>query len=534
MTVLSDSTVVSSRSRLELAVEPGERWWGGAIEDGAAMPFGQTPFERNLGVPESIDNSLAGRPSNQSAPLLLSTAGRFVWSEHPFEFSFQAGLLQVTGHELQMFETGGTLRDAFLAASDRFFPASGSAPAREMFSSPQYNTWIEQPYLPTQQSVLTYARALLDSGQKPGVLIIDDSWATGYGTWSFDEGRFPQPRQMVDQLHDWGFRVMLWLVPFISADSAAFRHLEREGMLVCGSNGQTALRRWWNGVSALLDVSNPAAVTWLTDQLDALVREVGIDGFKFDGGDVRDFYPDDITLQASDPVEKTQAWAAIGLRYPFNEFRACWRMGGQPLAQRLQDKRPVWGPEGIGSLVPEMLAQGMIGHAFTCPDMIGGGEIDAMTGQATIDQEFFVRYAQIAALSPMAQFSVNPSRVLDPTHLGAVEQAFALRDKLLPEILLLVEHAARTGEPIIRPMAYHQAGTEHLNDQYFLGPDLFVAPITEKGAAQRTVFVPEGRWEQDRTGVVFEGPAIFTIEVDLATIPLFSRESRALAPSGAH
>ena len=77
-------------------------------------------------------------------------------------------------------------------------------------------------------------------------------------------------------------------------------------------------------------------------------------------------------MQAS-PVEMCQNWARIGLRYPFNEFRTCWTMAGQPLGQRLADKPPMWGLLGLGSLIPEMLAQSMMGYAIVCPDMIGVG-----------------------------------------------------------------------------------------------------------------------------------------------------------------
>lgn len=49
----------------------------------------------------------------------------------------------------------------------------------------------------------------------PGVIIVDDS-GQDYGTWQFDRARFPDPAAMVAQLHDWGFAVMLWIVPFIS------------------------------------------------------------------------------------------------------------------------------------------------------------------------------------------------------------------------------------------------------------------------------------------------------------------------------
>src|SRR5690625_5625805 len=87
-------------------------------------------------------------------------------------------------------------------------------------------------------------------------------------------------------------------------------------------------------------------------------------------------------------------------------------MGGQALAQRVQDKPPAWGDAGIESLIPQMILQSLLGYSYCCPDMVGGGEITAMRDQEGIDQEFFVRYAQVAELSPRseAQTSGHQSR----------------------------------------------------------------------------------------------------------------------------
>ncbi len=513
----------AGRDSVELLVEDGERWWGGAAEDGRHMPFGVRSFTRDLAVPRGHGTD-AAEPSGQSGPLLLSTHGRVVWSERPFTFAFDDDRrLTVTGSDVLVLRAGSSLREAFLAASGRFFPASGRTPALELVTGPQYNSWIELPHRPTQESVLRYVRSLLDAGMPPGVVIVDDSWAPDHGTWRFDGERFPDPAGMVEQLHRWGCPVMLWLVPFVSPDSATSRDLESRRLLLRDADGRTAVRRWWNGLSAVLDLSDARAVTWLTDRLDALVAETGVDGFEFDGGDVRDFRADDDTVGSAQPVEMCEAWARIGLRYPFNEYRACWRMGGQPLGQRLQDKPPRWDVQGIGSLVPELLAQGLLGHPFTCPDMVGGGEITAMTGQGDVDQEFFVRYAQVAALSPMVQFSVSPARVLDAEHLAAVHGALAVRASVMPLLLDLVAHAARTGEPVVRPMAYHADGCDDVTDQFFLGPDLVVAPVLEQGATTRRVVLPEGTWLAADTGERVTGPATITVPCDLGSIPRFAR-----------
>ena len=508
---------------ISIALEPEERWWGGSSTDGIFMPYGSGHFEQDLSETKAIDGRL-GAPSNQAAPVLVSTKGRAVASKKPFSFTFCNGRLDVRGAELELLETDGNLRAAYLAACQRFFPPSGELPAKKLITAPQYCTWIEMPHRPTQDLVIEFANRILAAGMPPGTIIIDDCWSPDYGNWTLDEARFPDPVQMTTTLHDLGFSVMLWLVPFVSADSKTFRDLSKSNLLVRDSGDRVAVREWWNGHSAMLDVSNPAAVSWLTDALDHLVEEQGIDGFKFDAGDVRDYFPDDQNFMHASPVEMCQNWARIGLRYPFNEFRACWNMAGQPLGQRLADKPPMWGLLGLGSLIPEMLAQSMMGYAIVCPDMIGGGEINAMEDQSSVDQEFFVRYAQLAALSPMMQFSVLPSRVLDETHYRAVRNAVETRERMMPVILDLAQESARTGEPLIRPLAYEDASLADVTDQFMLGPDYVVAPVLEKGATARSITLPDGSWKQlGREGGPIDGRQTITVPVTLETLPVFER-----------
>jgi alpha-glucosidase (family GH31 glycosyl hydrolase) len=508
--------------RLRLRGFPDECWWGGAVADGQLMPFGAVPHHRDLATSAGFVHDPEAGP-NQSAPLLVSNCGRFVWSDHPFEFDVDGtGTLSVEGHDLVAGQSGSTLGEAFRAATSHF-PPSGSIPPAEMFTAPQYNTWIEMPYEARQDAVLNYVRGLLDQGFPPGVVMIDDRWSVDYGVWRFDPAHVADPAAMIEQLHAWGCRVMLWLVPFISPDSATFRDLAARRLLVRDTSGEPVIRRWWNGYSAILDVTDPDAVQWLTTQLDALM-DLGVHGFKFDAGDLRDYRPDDVTTKPGGPVVSCEAWAQLGLRYRFNEYRACWKMGGQPLAQRLHDKPAAWGAGGLGSLIPDCIAQGLIGHAFVCPDMVGGGDLASFTEGGAVDQEFFVRYAQCAALLPIMQFSVSPARVLDDVHLKAVLEAVRLHQSLADEILDLARHAATTGEPIVRHLAYHHPGYEDVSDHFLLGENLLCAPILEQGATTRRVSLPPGRW-RDPAGTVLEGGQVVTIPVDLMSVPAFRRVS---------
>ncbi|WP_150273264.1 glycoside hydrolase family 31 protein [Paenibacillus tepidiphilus] len=499
---------------MKLELLEGEYWWGGRTADGMDMPYGRALFAADLN---------SNHNGNQAAPLLISNKGRYIWSEAPFHFRLEEGSLTVGGGEVLTGEGYGSLKGVFQQVSRTCFPPDGGIPEELLFTAPQYNLWIELQYEPTQEKVIDYARSVLEHGMPPGVIMIDDNWHEPYGTWTFHSGRFPDPKGMLEELHAMGFQVMLWVCPFISPDSRTFRTVEPAGLLLKDNSGRTAIRKWWNGYSAVLDCTNPGAVKWIQDRLDDLQRDYGIDGFKLDAGDAEFYAEDDLGYTPATPSGHSEAWARVGLKYRLNEYRACWKLAGQPLVQRLKDKGHQWGAGGLGALIPDGLAQGLLGYAYTCPDMIGGGEIGSLTS-AQIDPELFVRYAQCSALFPMMQFSAAPWRVLDETHLGYCIEAAGLHARFGPEILELARHASQTGEPIMRHMAYEfpEEGLETIKDQFMLGSSTLVAPVVEKGCRERQVVLPQGTWAGD-DGSVVEGPAVLNIEVPLGRLPYYRK-----------
>ena len=363
--------------------------------------------------------------------------------------------------------------------------------------------------------------------------MIDDTWQENYGTWEFAPRRFKDPKGMIEKLHDMGFKVMLWICPFVSADSEVFRQLAQEGMLLLDSQktqnvlwantkNKAAIIRWWNGASACLDLSNPKAQEWLKGRLDYLVDQYNVDGFKFDAGDAH-FYADDIISFNSDiPNDHTTYFAELGLQYPYNEYRASWKMAGLPLAQRLRDKKHNW--DDLKKMIPDLISQSLMGYAYTCPDMIGGGEYQSFINLQSVDQELIVRSAQVHALMPMMQFSVAPWRVLSKENMTTCLNMAKLHEKMGSIILNLAKEASQTGEPIVKPMslAYPDAGYETIKDQFMLGNTILVAPVVEKGDRSRSVTLPMGKWKSD-DGSIIEGGKIIEVDVPLERLPYFTK-----------
>lgn len=503
---------------LDIPFCEGEYWWGGAVAQGGNMPY-MKPM-KTFDLERRVDNNL-------TSPLLVSSNGRYVWSEKPFAFSVsEFGLrLQSRYDSLVVKQGGQTLRDAFLTAGNHHFKSNGQMPPELFFSRPQYNTWIELMYNQNQRDILAYARAIVANGFPTGILMIDDNWQRRYGNFDFRAEAFPDAKSMVDELHRMGFRVMVWISPFVSPDSPEFRTLREKGYLVKDKSGQPAIIRWWNGYSASYDLTNPEAVAYLSAQLKEMQQKYGVDGFKCDAGDPNFYRSDRQSYYDSTAIstDLTKAWAEFALAFPYHEMRAGWKTGGRPVVQRLGDKNCSWG--ALQSLIPQMVGTGLMGYPYACPDMIGGGQIESFrhADLSRIDQELIVRSAQVHALMPMMQFSVAPWRILSSDKLEMVKAAAALHQRFAPYILDCARRASQTGEPIVRPMEYEfpHEGLAECKDQYMLGDRYLVAPMVTKGDS-RKVKLPKGCWKDD-AGKIYRGGREIVIDVPLERLPYFER-----------
>jgi alpha-glucosidase (family GH31 glycosyl hydrolase) len=206
-------------------------------------------------------------------------------------------------------------------------------------------------------------------------------------------------------------------------------------------------------------------VKWFTTQLDDLQKDYGVDGFKFDADDMR-FYPDftESFIPNTSPNKHSQLFAEIGLKYPLNEYHACWKMASLPLAQRLRDKKADW--EDLQKLLPDMLVSSLVGYNYNCTDMIGGGKFKSFENNDKISPSssmpcFDAYDAVFGGL--VANFGQS-------TH-DAIKKSVELRKKYTPLIMQLVDESAKTGEPIIKYMEYifPNQGFENVKDQYYVG-----------------------------------------------------------------
>jgi alpha-glucosidase/alpha-D-xyloside xylohydrolase len=120
----------------------------------------------------------------------------------------------------------------------------------------------------------------------------------------------------------------------------------------------------------------------------------------------------------------------------------------------------------------------------------------------------------------------------DPSelHNAAIEpvcrQYLNLRYQLMPYTYTLTREAHDTGLPLMRALWLHypdDAEAVKLGDEYLWGRDLLIAPVVEKDAKSRRVYLPAGTWFDWWTGEKLEGRRWVERPVDLATMPIYVR-----------
>ncbi|GAA2588661.1 TIM-barrel domain-containing protein [Microbacterium binotii] len=370
------------------------------------------------------------------------------------------------------------------------------------------------------------------------------------------EGAWPDPKGMVDALHAHDVRVHLWQIPLLklrphptgqaAADARAalaqdvlIRETAPDGTLRPYRN-----RGWWFPLSLMPDLTDERAADWWTEKRRYLVEEVGIDGFKTDGGEHawgEDLvYLDGSSGDASNnrfPVAYAAAYGRLlesAGKAPVTFSRAGFTGSAAHGAFWAGDENSTW----------EAFRWSMLAglSAASCGIVYWGWDIAGFSGPIP-DAELYVRAMAASVFVPIMQYHSEfnhhklPSndrtpwniaeRTGDADVIAEVRGLVELRERLIPYLTASAASTVDTSVPLMRPLYFDHPADPRVWEhplQWMLGPDLLVAPVLEAGATEWDVYLPAGEWIEARTGEATEGGRVVTADVSSRTsVPLFVR-----------
>jgi alpha-glucosidase (family GH31 glycosyl hydrolase) len=481
---------------LRYRMAPSADWYGGGFQNPMVLPLNKAELNKE---------SFFINAATQASPFWYTTKGVGLWirTPHDFRYAIHNGELAVEMPGVSALDYDIILAKDIRAVVDRINREIGhphTAPPADYLRLPSYSTWAEHKLEVSQAKIHDYVQAMRANKYACGAFIIDDKWESEYGDLRLDPPRFPDPKAMVAELHGAGCKVMLWIHPFANLESETYRDQRNHKYFIHDLAGRPAMVTWWRGSGAIWDFTNGEAVAAFLARLEKLQKELGLDGFKFDSGDVNRVPPDGRTARPATPAEFADIYnREMAARFPWSETRVGVYSGPLGVVERLYDKESDWtAGNGLGAIIPEAFLHSLRGFPYVMADMVGGNEYENLK----IDKELIVRWAQATALLPLMQFSKAPwSFGADAAKL--CREATELHMAFAPYTYRLAMETVRTGAPIVRPLWYNAPGdaeAARIMDQFMLGDDVVVAPVMTKGALARDVYLPAGNWTDYKTG----------------------------------
>ncbi|GAB3820801.1 hypothetical protein GCM10028820_27640 [Tessaracoccus terricola] len=368
------------------------------------------------------------------------------------------------------------------------------------------------------------------------------------------DGAWPDPKGMVDAIHAAGTKVHLWQIPLLKmrphpsgqarADAEAavredvlIREVAPDGRLRPYRN-----RGWWFPLALMPDLTDERAARWWTEKRRYLVEDLGIDGFKTDGGehawgaDLR--YLDGSTGAESNNLFPVAYAAAYGRllesagKAPVTFSRAGFTGSQAHGAFWAGDENSTWEAFRWSMLAGLSAAASGIVH--------WGWDVAGFSGPVP-DPELYMRAMAASVFVPIMQYHSEfnhhrrPPRDRTPWNvaeltgdgsvIGEVRNLVHLRERLVPYLAEQAAATIATSAPLMRPLWFEHPEDprvwEHV--QWLLGDDLLVAPVLEAGDGDWPVFLPPGDWVDVWSGTPVAGDDVIATSTPRNRVPVFAR-----------
>uniref|UniRef100_A0A8C9ZHF2 Glucosidase II alpha subunit n=1 Tax=Sander lucioperca TaxID=283035 RepID=A0A8C9ZHF2_SANLU len=367
-----------------------------------------------------------------------------------------------------------------------------------------------------------------------------------YFTW--DPHKFATPKEMLQGLMDKKRKMVAIVDPHIKVDSNYKIHNEirsrgfyiknkdggdYEGWCWPGSAGypdftRADMREWWASMFAYdqYEGSMENLYTWndmnepsVFNGPEVTMHKDAVHG-AWEHRDVHNLYGFYVQMATAEGLIQRSG----GVERPFVLTRAFFAGSQRYGAVWTGDNAAEW--EHLKISIPMCLSLGLVGISF-CGADVGGFFKSPST-------ELLVRWYQTGAYQPFFRAHAHldtPRRepwLFGPENTALIREAVRQRYALLPYWYQQFYHAHRTGQPIMRPLwvEYPQdPATFALDDEFLIGRDLLVHPVTEEGARGVTAYLPgKGEvWFDVQTFQKHNGAQNLYIPVTMSSIPVFQR-----------
>ena len=530
------------------------------VSDPEEKIYGMGQYQQERMNLKGCNLELAHRNSQASIPFYVSSLGYgFLWNNAAIgEVHFGLNTTEWIAEAAPQLDYWITAGDTPAQVEEHYASATGKAPMM-----PEYGLGFWQCKLRyyNQQQVIDVASEYHRRGIPLDVFVIDYYHWPRCGDYRFDDEYFPNPKEMIDKLHEMGIETMVSVWPQVDWRSENYEYLKQQGMLVRSNRG-VDVQMIFHGNNVFIDPTNPRTRDYVWGLIKKNYADLGIKTFwldeaepEFTGYDYECYrYHEGEVLEVGNkyPREYSRMFyegqAASGQSDIVNLVRCAWA-GSQRYGALVWSGDIFSTYEDFRKQICAGLHMGLAGIPWWTTD-IGG-----FHGGVTEDpdfQELLIRWFQFGSFCPVMRLHGNrlPREQIfardgeEREGTGADNEIWSygeenyrimkkfieIREMMRDYTRSMMKEAHEKGTPVMRTLFYEfpedQAAWD-VTDSYLFGSDILVAPIVYPKAVSRMVYLPKGaRWVHAGTGTEYEGGQSVEIDAPIDTLPVFLRDGK--------
>ncbi|MDT0688049.1 glycoside hydrolase family 31 protein [Autumnicola psychrophila] len=377
---------------------------------------------------------------------------------------------------------------------------------------------------------------------------LDIDYMDDFKCFTWNNKHFPDPKLMVENLEEKGFKTVVIIDPGIKidADYKIFKEALDNNYFCRRADGPFMRGKVWPGECYFPDFTNPKVREWWAGLFKELVGEIGVKGVwndmnepavmevpgktfptdvrhNYDGNDcshrkAHNIYGMQMARATHDGVRKY----AFPKR-PFTMTRANFAGGQRYCATWTGDNIATWEHLWLANTQVQRLC--LSGMSFTGSDI--GGFAEQPSG------ELFTRWIQLGIFHPFCRVhSSGDHGNQEPWSFGEevlsiTREYVRLRYQLLPYLYTAFYQYTEEGIPILKPLVYfdqEDVHTYYRSDEFIFGNQILVCPIQDAHVQGRRVYFPRGKWYNFWNDEIVTGGKEYWVDAPLEKSPIFIKE----------
>ena len=379
-------------------------------------------------------------------------------------------------------------------------------------------------------------------------IYLDIDYMDGFRCFTWDKSRFPNPKKMISDLEDDGFKTVVMIDPGIKIDKDYWVYQEAiENDYFCKrADGAFMKGKVWPGECNFPDFTNPKVREWWAELYKEMMSEIGVHAVWNDMNEpaVMEVPTKTAPLDTrhdydGHPCSHRKAHNVYGMQmvratyegikkyvYPKRPFvitRAAFAGTQRYSSTWTGDNVATWEHLWIANVQAQRMC--MSGYSFVGSDI--GGFAEQPNG------ELFARWIQLGVFHPFCRVHSSGDHgdqepwSFDDEVTNIVRKFIELRYQLLPYLYTMFYRYSKEGVPMLKPLVHfdqedHQ--THFRTDEFIFGEQILICPVQEPNAQGRRMYIPRGVWYNYWTNEAVVGGMEKWVVAGLDKIPIFIKE----------